>query len=126
LTVAEVEARLAELARVGGLAGVHGLTPPIAEQLERAVERVPTEASAQALRAFRGETGVTSIRGGRRTLELTPWAALTIYFDVSAAMQAGAPLAHAVSRAASLEEANRALRALGVRSELDWEREHVS
>jgi hypothetical protein len=39
------------------------------------------------------------------------------------AMEATAVLARAVDGADSLEEANDALRALGVRSELDWERE---
>ena len=32
----------------------------------------PTEASAQALKAFRGETGVSTMRGGRRSVELSP------------------------------------------------------
>jgi hypothetical protein len=38
-------------------------------------------------------------------------------------MRAGAPLAHAVADAGSLEDANDALHARGVRSELDWERD---
>jgi ribulose-5-phosphate 4-epimerase/fuculose-1-phosphate aldolase len=57
LTIDEVWARVAEVAAVGGLAGARGLTPPVAARLEEAVRHVPTEASAQALRAFRGETG---------------------------------------------------------------------
>src|SRR5437764_13114613 len=72
LTLAEVSARLALVARAGGLAGARGLTPPVAERLEAAIEHVPTEASAQAVRGFRGASGPTSIRGGRRSLELMP------------------------------------------------------
>jgi hypothetical protein len=50
-----------------------------------------------------------------------PAVALTVYFDVSVAYEASAPLARAVYDAASLEDANEIMRALGVRSELDWE-----
>jgi hypothetical protein len=123
LTLAEVSARLADVAAAGGLAGARGLTPPIADRLEAAIQHVPTEASAQAVRGFRGGFGPTSIRGGRRTLELMPAVALTVYYDVSIAYEASAPLARAVYDAASLDEANEILRGMGVRSELDWETE---
>jgi hypothetical protein len=126
LTLAEVSARLADVAAAGGLAGARGLTPPVAERLEGAIEHVPTEASAQAVRGFRGAAGPTSIRGGRRTLELMPAVALTVYFDVTIAYEASAPLARAVYDAASLEEANEIMRGLGVRSELDWELDAAS
>jgi hypothetical protein len=122
LTLAELDERFAELAAAGGLAGVTGLTPTVAESLERAVETVPTEASAQPLRAFRGARGPQEIRAGRRTVSLSPVAALTAYFDVGAAVGSTARLAAAVRRARDLDEANDALHALGVRSELDYER----
>jgi hypothetical protein len=121
LTVPEVHERLADVARAGGLAGVRGITPPIAARLAAAVEAVPTEASAMALRAYQGQTGTTSIRGGRRTLELTPAAAMTFYLDAAVAMESTAVLAQAVDGAESLADANRILRERGVRSELDWE-----
>jgi hypothetical protein len=121
LTVPEVEARIADVARAGGLAGARGITPPVAARLASAVEAVPTEASAMALRAFHGHTGRVEIRGGRRTLELTPAAAGTTYFDPVAAMEATAVLARAVDGAGSLVEANAILRERGVRTELDWE-----
>ena len=121
LTVAEVKERLGDVARAGGLAGVRGITPPVAAALEESVAAIPTEASAQALRAFRGETGTTSIRGGRRTLELTPEAALTFYFDPLTAIDATAVLARAVDATGSLDDANAQLRARGIRTELDWE-----
>ena len=123
LTLAEVSERLAAVGRAGGLAGARGITPPIADRLEGAIESVPTEASAQAVRGFRGAHGPTSIRGGRRTLELNPAVAVTVFYDVTVAYEASAPLAQAVFDAGSLDEANERMRALGVRSELDWELE---
>lgn len=126
LTVAEVGARLAEVAAAGGLAGARGITPPVAERLATAVAAVPTEASAQPLRAFRGETGTAEIRAGERTVELTPAAAVTIYFDLVVAVGSACRLARAVDDADSLETANDALHALGVRTELDLERERAA
>jgi hypothetical protein len=126
LTIAEVLDRTAVIAAAGGLAGARGITPEAATTVERAVAAVPTEASAQALRAFRGHSGLTPIRGGRRTVELSPVAALTIFFDVLVAIEAAAPLARAVDAAGSLEEANDTMHRLGVRTELDWEREHAA
>jgi hypothetical protein len=123
LTPEEVLERLAEVAAAGGLAGMRGLTEPVARRLEVAVRAVPTEASAQALRCFRGEYGMAEIRDGRRTVPLSPLGALTVYFDVEAAVRSAARLAAAVSDAGSLDEANDVLHALGVRSELDYERE---
>jgi hypothetical protein len=121
LTVPEVSDRLADVARGGGLAGWRGITPAVASRLEEAVAAVPTEASAMALRAYRGEVGRVSIRGGRRSLELTPFAAGTVYFDAAVAYEATAVLARAVDGAGSLEEANAILRGMDVGTELDWE-----
>ncbi|MGE5617541.1 MAG: DUF1152 domain-containing protein [Candidatus Woesearchaeota archaeon] len=123
LTPAEVLGRLAEVAAAGGLAGARGLTGPVAERLERAMELVTTEASAQAVRAFRGVSGEVSIRGGARTVELSSLASVTFYLDVEATIGAVGRLARAVDPAQSLEEANEALNQLGVRTELDLERE---
>jgi hypothetical protein len=117
--------RIAEVAAAGGLAGVRGLTPMVAERLAEAVEAIPTEASAQALRCFHGETGPTTIRGGRRTVELTPAGALTFYYDVPVALASACRLAAAVREADDLLAANAILNDLGVRTELDYESEHA-
>jgi hypothetical protein len=122
LTPAELLERVAEVAAAGGLAGVRGLTPAVAEQVERAVQVVPTEASAQALRCFRGEYGTGAIRGGRRTVHLSPLGATTIYFEVGAALRSAARLARAVREAEGLDGANELLHGLGLRTELDLER----
>jgi hypothetical protein len=123
LTVAEVLERLAEVAAAGGLAGARGLTEGVAERLEQAVEAIPTEASAQAIRCFRGELGETTIRQGRRTVELSPIGALTFYFDIAKAIWSAARLAATVIDARDLDHANELLHGLGVRTELDYERD---
>ena len=123
LTPAEVLARLAEVAGAGGLAGARGLTEPVAERLEQAIKLVPTEASAQAVRAFRGVSGPVRIRGGAHTVELSALASLTFYLDIEATVRAVGRLAGAVDGAASIEEASAALNAIGVSTELDLERE---
>ena len=123
LTPSEVLARIAEVAAVGGLCGARGLTEPVAARLEGAMELVPTEASALAVRAFRGASGLARIRGGTRTVKLTSLAALTIYLDVGAMIAASGRLARAVAGTTSLKEANAALNKLGVRTELDLETE---
>jgi hypothetical protein len=123
LTPSEVLERLGEVAAAGGLAGAIGLTPEVAALVESAVEVVPTEASAQAVRAFRGERGQVPIREGRRTVLLSPVATITFFFLIPAAVRSAARLALAVRNAADLDEANAILRSLGVRTELDWERD---
>jgi hypothetical protein len=121
LTPAEVLARLAEVGVAGGLAGAIGLTPEVAALLERAVDSVPTEASAQTVAAFRGVSGEVPIRDGRRTIQLSPLAIVAFFFLVPAAVRSAARLALAVRDAADLDEANAILRSLNVRTELDWE-----
>jgi hypothetical protein len=112
----------AELTPAGGLCGARGLTGPVADRLEGAIRLVPTEASAQAVRAFRGASGTAAIRGGASRVELSTIAAVTFYLDIGATARAAGRLAAAVSHATSIEEANDALHALGVRTELDLER----
>jgi hypothetical protein len=123
LTPAEVLERLAEVAAAGGLAGARGLTPQVAARLAEAIEVVPTEASASAVRCFRGELGRFEIRGGRRSVELSPLGALTFYFDVPVAVRTAARLAAAVADAADLQAANEVLNGMGVYTELDYERD---
>jgi hypothetical protein len=89
------------------------------------VKVVPTEASAGALRCFRGEIGTSAIRQGRRTVELSPAGALTFYFDPLVAVGSAARLAAAVKEARHLEDANEILHGLGVYTELDYERDAI-
>ena len=98
LTLGEISSRVSTLAEAGALSGALGLT----------------QSSAQR--------GTVEIRGGRRTVELTVAAALTVFFDPLRALHSAAPLARAVADAPSLEHANSILNDLGVRTELDYER----
>jgi hypothetical protein len=123
LTPDEVLARLATVAAAGGLCGARGLTGAVADRMEAAMRLVRTEASAQAVRAFRGALGPTTIRGGTRTLELSATASLTFYLDVDITINAVGRLARAVADAPGLEQANDALHELGVSTELDYERD---
>lgn len=123
LTPEEVLARISVVAAAGGLAGVRGLTEPVAARLEAAIELVVTEASAQAVRAFRGDAGEVPIRGGARTVQLSVTAAATFFLDVEITYASAAPLARAVADAPTLEEADAILRRLGVPTELELERQ---
>jgi hypothetical protein len=123
LTPDEVLARLDEVDRHGGFLGRLPIEEPVARRLDEAVAAVPTEASALAVRAFRGDSGPMEIRGGRRTVDLRPLAAATVFFDPVVAADSAARLARAVHDAPHLEAANDVLHELGVRSELDYERE---
>ncbi len=122
LTPDEVLERITALQSADALLGAWGLTPQACELVSSAAEVVPTEASLNAVRCARGERGPFPIRGGRRTVELTPLGALTFFFDPVAAAKSAVPLATAVSPAASLEEAHGALVGMGVETELDLER----
>ncbi len=122
LTADEVLERISWVAAAGGLCGARGLTEPVVRRVEESLQLVPTEASAQAVRAFRGVSGTVSIRGGARQFELSSLAAQTTFLDVSMTFASAGRLARAVAGAGSLEEANDALNALGVRTELDLER----
>jgi hypothetical protein len=123
LTPPEVLARLAEVARAGGDLGDLPLPATALDRVEAALEHVTTEASAMAVRCARGETGVVEIRGGRRHVTLTADGGRLACFDCAAALRSAARLAAAVADAADLEAAQAVLAGLGVRTELDYERE---
>jgi hypothetical protein len=125
LTIGEVLARVAELARGGAWLGTWGLAPETAAELDAAAGLVPTEASLQVVRCARGEVGHALIRGGRRSVELGPVGALTFVFDPLAAPPEALPLARAVAKAGSIEQGRAALAARGVKTELDYERDRA-
>jgi hypothetical protein len=121
LRPAEVLERIAEVAAGGGLLGAWGLTPDAAARLEAAIEIVPTEASAMAVRCARGGYGEVSIREGRRSVELSPVGAIAFFYDHAVAMDGPARLAAAVRDAASLDEADQIIASMGIRTELEYE-----
>jgi hypothetical protein len=125
LTQAEVMNRVADLGRAGAWVGSWGMAPQVSDELEAAARLVPTEASMQVVRCARGEVGHDYIRRGRRRVELGPVGALTFVFDLAAAA-AALPLAAAVAGSTSIDDARDALAGLGVRTELDYERERAA
>jgi hypothetical protein len=117
----EVLARVAALAGAGAWTGTWSVDPPLADEIEVAATDTGTEASLQVVRCARGERGEVEIRGGRRTVPLSPLGALAFCFDPETAAPE-LPLATAVLETDSLERAHDRLRALGVGTELDFER----
>ena len=126
LTIGEVMARVADLATAGCWLGAWGMPPDVARELEDSARVVPTEASLQAVRCALGETGDVPIREGRRHVRLDPVGALTFFFEPRGAVERVLPLARTVRGATGLEAAHEALRALGISSELAYERERAA
>jgi hypothetical protein len=126
LTADEVLERVAALARAGAWLGSWSMPPEVADEVEAAARAVPTEASLQAVRCARGETGDTPIRGGRRTVRLGPVGALTLFFDLEVAFGMDDSLASVVSGRDGIESARLALAGRGIRTELDYERERAA
>ncbi len=124
LTTEEVEVALSKLAAAGGLLGACSLTPKIAAEIEEVIRTVPTEASAVPVRCFRGAWGESRIRRDQRRVRLTPLAALTFFISATKLYETLACPAQAVRASASLDEANEALHAIGIHTELDYEREY--
>jgi hypothetical protein len=125
LEPSEVLDRIAALARAGAWTGTWSVPPEVADEIEAAAAETQTEASLQVVRCARGETGLAEIRGGRRHVPLSPLGALAFCFDPVAGAPA-LPLASAVIGSESLEEADAALNATGVSTELDYERRRAA
>ena len=123
LTVDEIEAALSSLAGAGGLLGAWSLTHKTAAELEAAIKTVPTEASAIPVQGFRGASGESEIRDGSRRVKLTPLTALTFFMSASKLFDTLSRPAQAVYSSSSLDQANDALHEIGIKTELDAERE---
>lgn len=116
----EVLERVSALAATGAWIETLGVTPETAAQIEAAAEVAVTEASLLVAHAARGNSGPTEIRGGRRTVELSPIAALCFVFDLQAALPA-LPLVAAVDSAPTILAARDCLAEIGISTELDYE-----
>jgi hypothetical protein len=123
LTVDEMELALSKLAAAGAWLGTTSLTPRIAAELAEVIKTVSTEASAIPVQCFHGAWGEGKIRSDQRTVKLTPLTALIFFMSPTKLFETLSRPAQAVSKSRSLEEANDALHALGIRTELDLERE---
>jgi hypothetical protein len=99
------------------------LTPTVGAELARIIETVQTEASAIPVECFGGAWGERKIRGGERSVKLTPLTILTFFMSPTVVFETLSPPARTVSTSANLEQANDALHDLGIKTELDLERE---
>lgn len=115
--------RVSEAWRRGGNKGGFVLSKDDAEDCLKVVNEMHTEASKMGILAALGEFGEKKIRRGSRTLFLSPLTATTFFLDSNSI---DSVMAEAVRGSVDIEEANQALRALGVYTELDLERDVVA
>jgi hypothetical protein len=78
------------------------------------------------LKCFQGAWGKTAIRRDQRQVKLTPLTALTFFISTTKLYETLARPAQAVRGSASLDQANDALHDIGIRTELDYEREYYA
>jgi len=123
MTVEEIEVALNKVAKAGGLHGAWALTAKVVSELERVIQEVRTEASAVPVECARGAWGEKRIREDRRRVKLTPLTTLTFFLSPTVVFHTLSRPAQSVSASSSLEEANQALHALGLKTELDRELE---
>ncbi|AFA39269.1 Uncharacterized protein conserved in archaea [Pyrobaculum oguniense TE7] len=114
--------RLAEAARAGALLGSVGIGRAQIDVLESLVGRCVTEASAVAVRAFRGEHGPAAMRGGTREIVVDACALVGFRFDPSALLALNKAARLIYQYDAPIDEAAEILLAHGMPTELHLER----
>lgn len=117
--------QLGRITEYGGLLGTRELTQEDLEVLDRVIPKTKTESSALAVEAAKGARGVIEIRGGFRRVQLTPMAAMTLYFDPQVVFDKISRVAKDLVPTRTLDEAQAVLERAGVPSELDFERNYV-
>ena len=125
LTLSELENSIKLIALNGGILGSWGITQEILSLMERVVEVVPTEASRSPVIYAKGEFNGVPIRSGMRFVNLNYSSTVTIYIDPDVLFEKVSKLARAIAGSSSIEEANEKLNGLGIKSELDLEKERV-
>lgn len=123
LTGDEIELSINHIAKAGGFIGAWALTKKVTFELEQVIQRIPTEASAIPIECVRGAWGEAKIRNEKLCVRRTPLAALTFYLSPTILLDTVSKPARTVRASGSLEEANDALHSIGLRTELDFERE---
>ncbi|MEM2878190.1 MAG: DUF1152 domain-containing protein [Candidatus Hadarchaeales archaeon] len=122
LTFDQFLKRLSLTAEFGGLLGARGLTPEDLKVLESVIPRTKTESTALAVKAAKGTYGDVKIRGGCRTAQLTPVAAVTFYLDPVVVFERVNGIAKMLAETSSIEEANEIVVKAGLPSELEFQR----
>jgi len=121
----QLNKNVARIASYGGLLGARGLTPEDIDVLDEIIKKTKTEATALAVEAARGKIGEVAIRGGYRTVTLTPVSAVTFFFDPKVIFERVSKVAKELVKTKSLDEAQAVLERMGVPSELTFERNYV-
>lgn len=124
LTIDELNENIARIARDGGLLGAWGITPRVRDEMESILSAVNTEASRLPVEAARGAAGLTEIRSGNRSLELTPTSTVTFYFDPHT-VASNTPLVEPVRDAETIDAIVAAFRQRGLTTEFDLEADRL-
>ena len=124
LTVDEIELALSKLAAAGGWLGTTSLTPQIAAELAEVIKTVSTEASAIPVQCFLWCLGEhqNPQRPEKRQAD-TPYRAHSLHVGDKVVPNTCAARSSRKRRASLRRAANDALHAIGIRTELDLERE---
>lgn len=125
LTLQELENSFRSIAQNGGILGSWGLTQKTLEIMEEVIKVVPTEASRSPVLYAKGEFEDTKIRSGSRDVNLNLCSTVTFYLDPRVVYEKISEPARAVSNCKNLEEASKALNRIGIKTELDLEREKL-
>lgn len=125
LTNQELLNNIAHIIEVKGYLGAHGLDQFDLPLLEKLVKNIPTEVSALVVEAARGKVGRFEIRSGTRSVDLTPIAVITFYFNPKVIFERHCLIAKKIANITSLEEVNNIIVGMGLRSELDFEKKQA-
>jgi|Deesub1362A_J573_1020465.scaffolds.fasta_scaffold00322_20 hypothetical protein len=121
LTKEEMERNMSLLAREGGFIGCHSIPENAIRELRELVEKIDTEASRIPLLGAEGFYGEYVIRGGI-PIHVSILSSISFYFQPSVALKIN-PIAEAIADAKNINEASRIINEMGIKTELDLERE---
>lgn len=112
LALPDLHRNVARVMRAGGYLGAHGLGPGDVEAMERACRAFPDPVEGWPARAARGELGLRVMKlmdPWGTIVELTPFMAVTMFFDPRVVVSAVTRVAAEVADTASLAEAEEVL-----------------
>lgn len=121
LTIPELNRNIAKIIAADGFLGARSITPADIVVLDQVLEKIETEASKLFVNAAKGKRGRFTIRGGQRTVELRPIAAITFYFDPRIVLDTLSITAKKVYDTTSIEEADEILRKMNLITEIQLE-----
>jgi hypothetical protein len=115
-----VLARVSEIARMGGLVGVYGLTRKEYRYIRKHLDMFVSEASKIPFEAFEGHVGEKSIRLGSRTAQVNMISTTLYILDVDVTYS-NSSIAKIVSGTKNIDEARKAMNRNCIYTELDLE-----